>query len=141
MKDGDGILRAAVGGTAVFVCGAAAAAAAGGGPLGVLGAAIAAVLFVAGCLAYLAGYAGAVQRSRREEIPMAALVFLAGCAPRPVQRLLIGATVLQTVVALGAAALRPFTIVAFVILAPMYGLGLQTLWSARHGQFPERPAR
>ena len=38
-----------------------------------------------------------------------------------------------------AASIRPFTAVAFGILAPMLGLGLMGLWGARHGRFPAAP--
>ena len=38
-----------------------------------------------------------------------------------------------------AASIRPFTEVAFGILAPMFGLGLMALWGGRHGTFPPRP--
>ena len=45
------------------------------------------------------------------------------------------------VVAAGAAAaVRPYTAVAFTVLAPMFGLGMMALWGARHGRFPERQA-
>jgi hypothetical protein len=47
----------------------------------------------------------------------------------------------QVVVVVAAASIRPFTEVAFGILAPMYGLGLMALWGARHGAFPPRPPR
>jgi hypothetical protein len=47
----------------------------------------------------------------------------------------------QTAIALGTAAARPFTSVAFGILVPMFGLGLAGLWGARHGRFEARGAR
>jgi hypothetical protein len=43
------------------------------------------------------------------------------------------------VVAVTAAALRPFTALAFSVLVPMLGLGLMALWAARHGRFPVKP--
>jgi hypothetical protein len=36
---------------------------------------------------------------------------------------------------------RPYTEVAFGILAPMFGLGLMGVWGGRYGDFPERPRR
>jgi hypothetical protein len=34
---------------------------------------------------------------------------------------------------------RPYTEVAFGILAPMFGLGLMAMWGGRHGVFAARP--
>jgi hypothetical protein len=42
------------------------------------------------------------------------------------------------VVAFAAAALRPFTSLAFGILVPMWGLALAGVWGARHGTFGPR---
>ena len=44
----------------------------------------------------------------------------------------------EVIVAFGTAATRPYTIAATAILAPVYGLGLCGLWSARYGTFPPR---
>ena len=43
------------------------------------------------------------------------------------------------IIAVVAAATRPFTSVAFAVLAPLWGLGLAGLWAARYGTFPARP--
>lgn len=133
------IRRASLAGTGVFAVTAALAAAVDGGPLRGLAAAVAVTMFALGSLAYLAGYAGAVQRSRTRVIGMAGLVFLSDCAPTAVRRQLLGATAAQVVVALVTASIRPFTPLAFGVLAPVFGLGLQCLWAARHGDFPARP--
>jgi hypothetical protein len=37
-----------------------------------------------------------------------------------------------------AASVRPFTELAFGILAPMLGMGMLTLWGARYGVFAPR---
>ena len=42
----------------------------------------------------------------------------------------------QVVAAVATAAVRPFTSLAFGVLAPMCGLGLIALWAGRHGTFP-----
>ena len=68
----------------------------------------------------------------------AGLFFLAGCAPRRAQVHLMAALAVQVVVALVAAALHPFTPLAFGTLVPMVGLGFSGLWSVRHGLFPPR---
>ena len=47
----------------------------------------------------------------------------------------------QCVVAVTVASVRPFTVAAFAVLVPMYGLGLNGVWAARHGTFgPLGPA-
>lgn len=102
---------------------------------------VALVMFAAGSIAYLVGYWQAVQRSRTVEISMAGLVFLKSSAPERVRRLVGGATLVQVVVALVAASVRPFTTLAFGILAPMFGVGVQAWWAARYGSFPPRPQR
>jgi hypothetical protein len=37
-----------------------------------------------------------------------------------------------------AAGIRPYTAVAFGVLAPMFGLGLNGLFAATYGRFPDR---
>ena len=99
------------------------------------------VLFATGCGAFLWAYARAIGRSRYETIAMGGLFFLGeGVAPPDVTRLLRGALGVQVVVAVTAAAVRPFTALAFSVLVPMLGLGLMTLWAARHGGFPAKPS-
>lgn len=139
-RPGVAILTAATWGTVAFVVVAVAGAARRSSfSAAVVGVSL--VLFAAGCGAFLWAYATAVGRSRTEEIGMGGLFFLAGSAPRPVQRHLLAALAVQTVVAVATAALHPFTSQAFVILAPMYGLGMAGLWAARHGEFAARPPR
>lgn len=134
---GAGLLRADEAGTAVFVVAAVAAAAAPDAATAVL-----VVVSLAGLLvgigAFLWAYAVAIGRSRTDAIGMGGLFFLAGSAPTGVARrfgVLLG---VQVLVAVAAAAVRPFTPLAFGVLFPMYGLGLAGLWGARHGAFPPR---
>ena len=96
------------------------------------------VLFAAGTGAFLWAYAIAVGRSRTDAIGMGGLFFLADSAPRSVQRRMMVLWAAQVVIGLAAASFRPFTGVAFAVLAPMYGIGLAGLWGARHGAFPPR---
>ena len=99
------------------------------------------VLFVAGCVAFLYAYFRGIGRSREEAVTLAGLFFLAeGVAPRPVARALRLLLVVQVVVAVATAAARPFSSLAFGILAPMFGLSLLALWGAVHGRFPPRAA-
>jgi hypothetical protein len=45
------------------------------------------------------------------------------------------------VAGLAGAIARPFTTLAFGILTPMLGLGLNGLWGSRHGRFGPRKRR
>jgi fructose-specific phosphotransferase system IIC component len=96
-------------------------------------------LFLAGCVAFLYAYFRGIGRSREDAITLAGLFFLAeGAAPRPIAhalRLLLAA---QVVVAVATAAARPFSSLAFGILAPMFGLAMLAVWGAVHGRFPPR---
>jgi hypothetical protein len=94
--------------------------------------------FALGLVAFAVALVTAAARSRREELSVAGLFFLSGSAPAGVRRHLLGALATQTVVALAAAGLRPFTALAFGILVPTSGLGACGLWAARHGTFPSR---
>ena len=137
---GERIVRAAVVGTGVFVA-VAVAAAVSRPTFSTAAVVVSLVLFAVGCAAFLWAYAVAIGRSRVDAIGMGGLFFLHGSAPRRVQLLLIGATAAQVVAAFVTAAVHPFTSQAFVILGPMYGLGLAGLWGARHGTFEPRTDR
>jgi hypothetical protein len=100
---------------------------------------VAMILFFAGIGIFFWAYAVAVGRSRTDLIGMGGLFFLAGSAPRSVQRSLLGSLAVEVVVALATAAVHPFTPLAFGVLAPMFGLALCGLWGARHGTFAPRP--
>jgi hypothetical protein len=136
----DLICRVAVRATGVFVV-ASALAAAWPDTFLPLSVPVDLALFAAGCGAFLWAYALAIGRSRHEAITMGGLFFLGeGVAPPAVTRLLRGALGVQVAVAVTAAALRPFTALAFSVLVPMLGLGLMALWAARHGHFPAKPS-
>lgn len=132
-----GIVAAARRGTGVFVVSAAAGA---GWPdaLAWPSAVVALVLFAVGCVAFVRALLLAAQRSRREELDVAGVFFLGGHAPAEVRRALLGALAVQVVVAIVAASVRPFTPLAFGVLAPVYGLGLSGLWGATAGTFPRK---
>jgi hypothetical protein len=105
----------------------------------VIGVTVALVLFVAGCGAFFLAYATAVQRSRYDEIAVAALFLLVGPAvPRPVKVRLGVVLAVQVSVALTTAIARSFSPLAFGVLVPVFGVGLNGLWAARYGEFPPR---
>jgi len=99
---------------------------------------VALVLFAVGTVAMLWAFFVAVNRSRVELIGVGGLYFGAGSAPSAIRRHLLGATVVQVVVGLTTASIRPFTSLAFGTLVPICGLGLMGLWVARYGTFPRR---
>ncbi|MBW3556864.1 MAG: hypothetical protein KY454_07995 [Actinobacteria bacterium] len=104
-----------------------------------LAAAVAIGLNVLGVGIFFWAYAVAVRRSRSDAIGIGGLFFLAGdVAPRPVRRSLLASLVAQVAVGLSTAAARPFTSLAFGVLAPLYGLALIGLWGAKHGRFGSR---
>ena len=107
--------------------------------LGLVSASVAIVMFAVGTVLFLLAYAIAVRRSRTDDISVAGLYLLSEGAPTQVKRNMLGSLGVQTVVAIAAASVRPFTALAFGLLAPMLGMGLIGMWSARHGEFRPRP--
>jgi hypothetical protein len=130
-----------VAGTAALVA-TSATAAIGPDPCRYVHAGLSGLLFVIGTGALLWAYALGIARSRTDVVDIPGLFLLAGAvAPEPTRRTFRVALAVQVVAVVVAASIRPFTEVAFGILAPMYGLGLMALWGARHGAFPPRPPR
>lgn len=103
--------------------------------------------FSVGIVAFLWGYWAAVQRSRHDNIAVASLYFLADkCAPRALSVRMNSLLAAQVVIGLVTALLRSSTdgkagsTLAFGILVPVLGLGLNGLWGAQNGEFPPRHA-
>ena len=139
------ILRVNVVGTALFVLSSVAAAAIFTTPIRLVGVVVALVLFAIGVFAFLWSYWTAVQRSRDDDIAVTQLYFLSGPAtPAYVKRVMNGALIVQTVASLATAIARtstdgrPGSTLAFGILVPMFGLGLNGLWCAQYGTFSPR---
>jgi hypothetical protein len=137
MKHPDLIVRSAWSGTVVL------AVALGAGvlfvsPMAPVAAAVSLVLFFVGVGAYLVAFTVGLRRSQVEEVTVPGLFMAQGSAPKPIQRSLLSAAGVQTVLAITAGSIRPFTTVAFGLLAPTYGLGLIALWAARKGEFGPR---
>lgn len=137
--DGPGVVNASFAGTGLLLF-AATVGVLSPDSFGVLTAVVAGLLFVVGVVAFLWGYANGVVRSREEKVTLGGLFFLSHTAPKIVRFRLRGALVVQIIAATVAASVRPYTSVAFAVLAPMYGLGLMALWGARHGTFFRRDA-
>ena len=100
---------------------------------------VAGLLFAVGFVTMLMAFARAVTRSRTDAIGIGGLYFLAGkVAPGFVRRPLLVLLGVQVVVGLAGAIARPFTPLAYGVLAPLFGLGLNGLWGARFGSFEPR---
>jgi hypothetical protein len=138
---GSGLVNVVFLGTGALVATSVAAAAAPD-TFGTVHAALSIGLFVLGTAAMLWAYALGVARSRLEIITIPGLFFLAGdVAPPATRRALRIASAVEVVAVVAAASVRPYTEVAFGILAPMFGLGLMGVWGGRHGAFPPRPLK
>ncbi|HVM64872.1 MAG TPA: hypothetical protein VMU14_08435 [Acidimicrobiales bacterium] len=107
-------------------------------PFGAVALVVALALFFGGIAAFFAAYVIAIGRSRESEIGIAAVFGLAGSAPPAVQRSLYANLAVEIAVAVSTAAVRLHSVLAFGILAVMWGLGMIALWGARHGAFPPR---
>jgi len=135
---GDDLVNLAFAGTGALV-GTSIAGAVLPDTFGLVHAILSGLLFAIGTGALLWAYALGVSRSRAVEVTLGGLFFLAGgAAPPDVRRRLRIALAVEVVVVVTAAAIRPFSEVAFGILAPMFGLGLMAMWGGRHGSFPAR---
>ncbi len=128
-------VRVAVAATGVFTVTQIVATVAPRGTGALVAVAFSLVLFAAGSVAFVAAFVVAAGRSRDEGVTIAGVVWLTGAAPPAVARVLRLALVAQCVVALVTAGIRPFSAVAFGILAPMAGLGCIAWYGARHGTF------
>lgn len=144
---GDRIVHLNLIGTALFVVTASLAAAIFDDLFKLIGVVVALVLFAVGVFAFIWSYITAVQRSRSDNIAVAQLYFLAsGSTPKRVQRLMMSALTVQVVVGLATAIARNRTdgragsTLAFGILVPMFGLGLNGLWCSKFGSFSARRA-
>jgi len=98
-------------------------------------------LFSIGVAAFIWGYFSAVQRSRVDEISVASLYFLSGqVADKQVQKTMNGCLIAQ----LAGAIVRSSTdgkagsTLAFGVLVPLLGLGLNGLWASQFGTFTPR---
>ena len=103
-------------------------------------------LFTIGVATTLWAYTRALDRSRVEEVGVANLYLLTGdTAPKVVGRTMSLALVVQVVAALGGAWVGvvgldkgQLNALAFGVLVPMFGIGMNGVWAARHGSYGPR---
>lgn len=137
---GAGLVNFAFAGTGLLV-GTSIAGAVAPDTFGIVHAVLSCVLFAVGTGGLLWGYALGVSRSRVDLVSIGGLFFLAGdTAPAQVRRPFRVALAVEIVAVVAAASVRPYTEVAFGVLAPMFAMGLMGTWGGRYGEFPERPA-
>jgi hypothetical protein len=106
------------------------------------------VLFAIGIVTSLWAYAAALERSRVEEVGVANLYLLTGnTASKPVKRSMTLALAAQVTLALvgafiGVAGLKGHEVnaLAFGVLVPMFGIGMNGAWAARYGSYGPRVA-
>jgi len=112
----------------------------------VLIAVVSVALFAVGIGTSLWAYAAALERSRVQEVGVANLYLLTGVtAPRSVKRALLSALVVQVLASFGAATVgvvglddSQLNALAFAVLVPMFGIGMNGAWAARYGSFGPR---
>jgi len=131
--------------TAVFVVITVLAVVVFNSPLRRLVAIVDLLLFAIGVATFIWGYFSAVQRSRSDEISVAGLFLLIdGVASKSVMRVMNSALAIQVTVGLGGAIFRRSTdgvagsTLAFGVLVPLLGLGLNGLWASKYGSFGKR---
>jgi membrane-bound metal-dependent hydrolase YbcI (DUF457 family) len=107
------------------------------------------VLFAVGMATTLWAYARALERSRTEEVGVANLYLLTGpTAPKPVRRIMTSALTVQIVAAvvgawIGVVGLDKgeLNALAFGVLVPTFGIGMNGVWAALHGSYGPRIGR
>ena len=104
------------------------------------------VLFAIGVVTTLLAYTRALERSRVEEVGVANLFLLTGeTAPRPVRRTMSWALAVQIVAAITGAWIGvvgldkgQLNALAFGVLVPMFGVGMNGLWASTNGSYGPR---
>lgn len=97
---------------------------------------VAIVLFLGGSILFAVDIVLMGSRSRDDLMGIGGIFLLAGSAPRQVQMSLLSALGVQIIVAVVAAAIHPFTPLAFGTLVPILGLSICGFWAVRYGHFP-----
>jgi hypothetical protein len=148
--NGSAIVRLNVVGTLVFIGSSLIATIVFDGVAKTQGVVVSLALFGSGVVFFLWGYWRAVQRSRHDSMSVTELYFLVGPhVDRPVSRVMNSLLGVQVVFAVATAIARsstpasdgtqtPGSTLAFGVLVPVFGLGLNGMWASAHGRFPPR---
>lgn len=103
-----------------------------------VGVSVAALLLGSGLALYGFGV-GLVRSARGDDVSVANLFLLQGSAPRGVRRHFAAIVAVSLIVV--AVSFANLTIAPYSWLELMVPVGFPSLWAARHGVFPARPAR
>lgn len=134
-QPGERLLQVDLVGTVALAAMTAAAALLPSKPTDVAALVTSGVLFLGGCLAFAVGFVRVAGRSRHEVVDLAGTFYLTRSAPDAVRRRLLGLWFAQIAVAVAAVAfVRP----PFAVMAPVFGIGMNTLWASRHATFPPK---
>jgi hypothetical protein len=106
-------------------------------------------LFAVGVATTLWAYTRALDRSRVDEVGVANLYLLTGdTAPKTVRRMMSVALAVQVLAAIAGAWIGvvgldkgQLNALAFGVLVPMFGFGMNGVWAARHGSYGPRVVR
>jgi hypothetical protein len=104
------------------------------------------LLFAVGVATTLWAYTRALDRSRMEEVGVANLYLLTGdTAPKQIKRVMSSALAVQIVAAIAGAWIGvvgldkgDLNALAFGVLVPMFGIGINGIWASRHGSYGPR---
>ena len=107
------------------------------------------VLFALGVATTLWAYTRALDRSRVEEVGVANLYLLTGdTAPKTIGRTMSAALAVQVLAAVTGAWIGvvgldkgQLNALAFGVLVPMFGVGMNGVWASRHGSYGPRVGR
>lgn len=94
------------------------------------------LLFVGTCILFVVGFLLAAARSRDDDLHLSGLFYLTAVAPESVRRTFMGLWFAQILI--GVAAI-PLTAPPFGVMATMFGVFVNMVWSARHGSFRPHP--
>lgn len=94
------------------------------------------VLFLGTCVLFAVGFLLAAARSRDDELHLSGLFYFTGVAPDAVRRAFMGLWFAQMVI--GAASIATVS-PPFGVMATMFGVFVNMVWSARHGSFGAHP--
>ena len=146
-RSGAGIVRLDLVGTALFVLALAIAVPLKARrPAQFLIGGVSMLLFAIGVATTLWAYTRALDRPRVEEVGVTNLYLLTGATASPaVKRTMLAALVAQIVAGIGGAWTGvvgldegQLNALAFGVLVPMFGIGMNGLWAARHGSYRRR---
>ncbi len=134
----DALRKSAIGLTALHAVLTAVAVVSAGTTRGVI-AVVFVVIFLVSIVAFVAAFFTAANRSRDEHVSTVGAFFLGDSAVTPTdRRIFTAAAVIQAIVGIVGASLRPFTAVAFSVLVALAGLAMMALVGARYGRFERR---